>query len=286
MTAQPEGSPPRFNHKLLRLLTDGTERTYFGLDVLGGLIKGIVDYRRGHDQAERFRSLGPALLGAFMWLDDDELIQAIADFPAACVVVSKQPASTSRRRCNQQATFNKLRQVRTSGNGFPTQACPELTDLAPRTDGNPLVVGPSTQLPEIILPAFRSIGPCRTGNHLVPILHTKMVLLGHLWWDDEGALGHVEDVIGFTAERLWWGSANGTRSSRSNLEFGVWLTDQDFLATACRFLTEVIRHSEDIDPTNDLFEPELAPFEFDDDAMAEAAAELWADDTRPDDTLP
>lgn len=200
-------------------------------------------------------------------------------------MVSKQPASTSRRRRNRQATFNTLRQVCTSGNGFPAEACPELTGLAPRTDGNPLVVGASTRLPEITLPAFRSIGPRRTGNHLVPILHTKMVLLGNLWWHDEGELGQVEDVIGFTAEKLWLGSANGTRSSRSNLEFGVWLTDQDLLATARRFLTEVIRLSEDIDPTNDLSEPELAPFEFDDDAMAEAAVELWADDTGPNDTL-
>lgn len=55
---------------------------------------------------------------------------------------------------------------------------------------------------------------------MVPILHTKMMSLGHLWWHDEGADGHVEDVIGFTPQKLWPASANGTSSSRRNLDRG------------------------------------------------------------------
>lgn len=287
MTAQPPEFPPSFNHGLLRLMTDGSDQAYFGLDVLSGLVKGITDYQREHQQAGRSRSLGPALLGAFMWLDDPELIQAMADYPSLCVVVSKQPASTSRSRRNQQATFDRLREVCDSGKGFPAEACPELRGLAPRENGKPMVVGPYTSLPEVALPAFRSIGPRRTGNHLVPILHTKMVLLGDLWWHDEHPSGYPADIIGFTPERLWLGSANGTRSSRSNLEFGVWLTDPKLIATARRFLLEVIGSSEDIDPANDQFEPELVPYEEDDAAMAEAAAEMhqaWAeseDDDQP-----
>ncbi|HSF60808.1 MAG TPA: hypothetical protein VLA69_03880, partial [Gaiellaceae bacterium] len=38
----------------------------------------------------------------------------------------------------------------------------------------------------------------------------KLALLGHLWWHDEGPLGHVEDVIGFKAKRLWISFANFT----------------------------------------------------------------------------
>jgi hypothetical protein len=288
MTAQPNDFPPAFNHGLLRLMTDGSDQAYFGLDVLGGLVKGITDYQREHQQAGHFRTFGPALLGAFLWLDDPELIQVMADYPSLCVVVSKQPASTSKRRRNQQETFDKLREVCDSGKGFPAEACPELRGLAPRENGKPMVVGPYTSLPEIALPAFRSIGPRKIGNHLVPILHTKMVLLGNMWWHDEHPSGYPEDIIGFTPERLWLASANGTRSSRSNLEFGVWLTDPKLIATARRFLLEVISTSEDIDPANDQFEPELVPYEEDDAAMSaayaaerEAAADFEADDYLP-----
>jgi len=138
------------------------------------------------------------------------------------------------------------------------------------------VVGPSSELPEVAIPMFRSIGFQRAGYRLVPILHTKLVLLGNLWWHDEGPLGEVTDVFGFIPERLWIGSANGTRSSRSNLEMGVWLTDPQLLNAARGFLTTVIRHSEDIDSANDVLEPEFASFEFDDEAMAEASAR-WAE---------
>ncbi|MEU5848949.1 hypothetical protein [Saccharopolyspora shandongensis] len=285
MTDAASGFPPQFDQQF-RSLISGSQEGYFGLDVLRGLVEGMNNYRRDHESSDRGRSLGPAMLGGFLWLDDDELIEAIAGFPAACVVVSKQQASTGRRE-RKQRTFDKLRRVCDSGNGFPAQACPELSDLAQRDDGRPLVVGPYTHLPDITVPTFRSIGPRKTGQHLVPILHTKMVLLGNLWWHDEGSAGYPEDVIGFTPEKLWLASANGTRSSRSNLEFGVWLTDKTLLEMARGFLTEVICHSEDIDPANDLFEPELAPYEFDDDTMAEAA-ELWGTEVEPDtdDRLP
>jgi hypothetical protein len=89
-------------------------------------------------------------------------------------------------------------------------------------------------------------------------------------------MGEVTDVFGFIPERLWVGSANGTRSSRSSLEMGLWLTDPELLKAARRFLTEVIRYSEDIDSANDVLEPEFADFEFDDEAMAEASAR-WAE---------
>lgn len=283
MTAPPPSFPPEFDHRFLGLAA-GTDKAYFGLDVLRGLVGGIDEHRREHDARKPARSLGPAMLGAFLWLDDDELIRAIADYPAACVVVSKQETATGKRKERQLAIFNKLRAVCDNGNGFPAQACPELADLAPRGNGRPAVVGPYDAPFEIDVPAFRSIGPRRTGKYMVPILHTKMMLLGHLWWHDEGASGHVEDVIGFTPQKLWLASANGTTSSRRNLEFGLWLTDPDLLKAARRFLTSVIRYSEDINPAADLFDPEFAAVEFDDNAMAEAATQLVDDDMLdPDD---
>lgn len=264
----------QFNHAIPQT-RQGVGPAYFGSDVLSGLVQGIDQYRRELPGKSLVRSLGPAVLGAFLWLDDDELINAVAQYSAGCVVVSKQQEKAGKRRENKQRTFERLRQLGEQ-KGLYSQAFPELSDLAPEENGRPLVVGPWTELPDVAIPMFRSIGFRRVGDQLVPILHTKLVLLGNLWWHDEGPLGDVTDVFGFAPERLWVGSANGTRSSRSNLEMGVWLNDPQLLNAARRFLTAVIRHSEDIDSTNDVLEPEFASFEFDDEAMAEASA-LWAE---------
>jgi hypothetical protein len=113
---------------------------------------------------------------------------------------------------------------------------------------------------------------------LPPIIHAKLALLGHLWWHDEGPLGHVEDVIGFTPRRLWVSSANFTRSSRGSLEFGFWTEDPALVDGAERFLIKLMRSSEGLDPAADAFEPDLVPIEFDDLAMAEAWAELRWDE--------
>lgn len=239
-----------------------------GLDVVSALVRGIVDYRRENEQDNQVRSLGPALLGAFPWMDDDHLIRAIADTPSACVVVGDQSATTS----------EKLRQACGRANGFPAQACPGLRDLAPSQNGRPLVVGPTTQVPEIVLPTFRSIGRTRSDHHQAPTLHTKMVLLGHLWWHDEGPLGHVEDVIGFTPEKLWVGSANGIRNAQSYWECGEWITDPDRVAAAHQHLIDLIRHSESIAAPDEPHRPDIAPYEFDNAAMGEAVGLLHAED--------
>lgn len=199
--------------------------------------------------------------------------------------MSKQWEKAEKRREKKQRTFERLRQLGAQ-KGLHARAFPELIEVAPRENGQPLVVGPGTELPDVAIPMFRSIGFRRTSDQLVPLLHTKLVLLGNLWWHDEGPMGEVADVFGFIPERLWIGSANGTRSSRSSLEMGVWLTDPQLLEAARGFLTEVIRYSEDIDSANDVLEPEFATFEFDDEAMAEASAR-WAEayaETHADDT--
>jgi hypothetical protein len=66
-------------------------RGYLGRDVLAGLISGIDEFRAQAERKPGFRTLGPAMLGAFMWLDDPELVRRIAGFPHACVVITKQP---------------------------------------------------------------------------------------------------------------------------------------------------------------------------------------------------
>jgi hypothetical protein len=146
-----------------------------------------------------------------------------------------------------------------------------------REDGEILVVGPSSPEPHMRLPAIRTVGYRKTGDRLVPIVHTKMLLLGELWWHDEDGLDGVACVIGFRPKRLWLGSANGTESSRGNLEFGVWLDDGHLLREAKHFLARLLSHSKDLDPDADDVEPELVEPDYDDAAFAEAVRYL-ADD--------
>jgi hypothetical protein len=134
----------------------------------------------------------------------------------------------------------------------------------------------------------RAIGYRKTGNRLVPILHTKMALLGEVWWHDEDGLGGVADVTGFRSQRLWVSSANGTASSRGDLECGFWIHDPALLREAQRFLVGLLRHSEDFDPDADDLEPGLAEPAYDDAAFAEALATSpdWDDCEDGSDELP
>jgi hypothetical protein len=56
-------------------LGDGNP-AFFGRNVLKGLTDGIDDFIRDPEgRWKRTRSLGPALLGSAMWIDDPELIE-------------------------------------------------------------------------------------------------------------------------------------------------------------------------------------------------------------------
>ncbi|MEV5862148.1 hypothetical protein AB0L83_20830 [Streptomyces sp. NPDC052071] len=251
------------------VLEDGKRPVQFGTNVLVGLIGGIDKFRRDLEQQRRSRSLGPAMLGAFLWVDDAELLQRIAEFPAACVVVSKQP-----RGKYHAERLRKVAEAVKDAAGLPTWAFSELEELRFHRDGKAPVLGPGSPQERVRLPALRTLGYRKAGNHLVPILHTKMLLLGELWWHDEDALGGVADVTGFTPHRLWLGSANGTGSSRRSLEFGLWLDDPGLLKAARRFLTEVLAQSENLDPDSNDLTPDLVVPDYDDEAMWEAMAAL------------
>jgi len=49
-----------------------------------GRVARIDAFHAAKARERRFRVLGSALLGAFMWLDDPELVQRITEFPYAC----------------------------------------------------------------------------------------------------------------------------------------------------------------------------------------------------------
>ncbi len=254
-------------------------RAFFGRNVLRGLVEGMDDFIRVRQERwRRFRSLGPVLLGSAMWIDDQELIEKLGELSAACIVVTKQGRKQSeRRRLEPLVALNE----RTPG--MPIRAFAELSGLAPKVDGKPAIVGPYTPVDTAIIPTIRTLGYRKVSQRLPPIIHAKLALLGHLWWHDEGPLGDVDDIIGFTPRRLWVSSANFTRSSRGSLEFGYWTEDPGLVEGAERFLIKLMRSSEALDPASDAFDPDLAPIEFDDEAMAEAWAELRWDDGIADD---
>jgi hypothetical protein len=250
---------------------------YFGTNVLQGLVDGIDDFI--HERQHRwwqFRSLGPVLLGSAMWIDDEPLIDKLAELPAACIVVRKQGRKPGElRRLEPLAALNE----RTPG--IPVRAFVDLTELAPRENGDPLVVGPYGPTDDRAIPTIRTVGfrPLKGSlESSPPIVHAKLALLGNLWWHDEGPLGHVADVIGFRARRLWISSANFTRSSRRSLEFGYWTEDPALLSGTERFLIKLMRSSEGVDPESDSLNPEFADVEYDQTAMAEAWAAMHEDD--------
>jgi hypothetical protein len=246
---------------------DGRDRAFFGLDVLRGLIEGIEEH--GQDPRWRHsRSLGPVLLGSSMWIDDDELIDKLGSL-TACIVVTKQ--GRDQRKLEK---LERLRELNERTAAVPIRAFPGLGGLAPKLDGEPEVVGPYSQFGDAMLPTIRMLGFRSKERRHVPIVHAKLALLGQMWWHDEGALGHVEDVIGFTPQQLWISSANFTAASRRSLEFGYLTEQHELLEGAERFLVRLMGSSEDLDPDADVTDPELAHVDFDDEAMAEA---LWDD---------
>ncbi len=249
---------------------------FFGRDVLAGLITGIDDFvALRENRWDRYRSVGPALLACAPWIDDEALLARLDHFGAACVVMTKQVRSQ-----RQLEKLQRLQKVNEATPGLPVRPFRYLDWLAPKVDGEPLVVGPwGPKTDATVLPTIRTIGYRKVGGRdSPPLMHAKLVLLGQLWWHDEGEFG-VEDIEGFQAKRLWISSANLTESSRRSLEFGYWTEDSALLDGAERFLLKLVRASEGLDPDADVVDPDLLPVDFDDEAMIEAMQDSeWAEE--------
>lgn len=64
---------------------------FFGRNVLQGLVDGIDDYiQLRQPRWRRSRSIGPALFGSAMWINDEPLVQKLGELSAACIVIRKQ----------------------------------------------------------------------------------------------------------------------------------------------------------------------------------------------------
>lgn len=242
------------------IVREGHGEVAFGHNVLETLIKPL---REAALRPRSERAWGPAALGCAMWMDDPELISVLEDFANVCIVVTKQPLYKYRR-----AKFGRLETL-AQAKGLNQEAFEELLELAPKTAGQPQVVGPHGTLEHANIGAVRELGFRKVSDDLVPIVHAKLLLLGRMHWSDEHPSGHVADIHYFVPERLWVGSANFTESSRRSLEMGMWTTDPDLLKAARVWLLRLIAMSEPLRSPNDELDPELAPVEYDKSALAE-----------------
>ncbi len=83
---------------------------FFGREVLQGLIDGIDDFLHSRQPRwRRYRSIGPALLGAAMWINDEELIDKLGEL--------SRRASWSRSRIASRIPSGSMRRLRRSTNG-------------------------------------------------------------------------------------------------------------------------------------------------------------------------
>lgn len=245
-------------------------RAYFGCDVLGGLIEGIREAQRAETlRGSSSRSLGLSVLGCSMWMDDQALLDVLSDCAASCIVVTKQPLDGRSR-----ARVEALQRASASCKGLPQSAFPELTELSAAPGHIPLTVGPYTSDWRQEISAVRELGFRKVDRRLVPIVHAKMVSLGHLGWTDEHPSGHLVDEIYFLPDRLWIGSANFTAASRKSLEMGMWTSDRELLTTARGFLLKLIGDSEPLGTQYDDMTPELRAVEYDDAAIFEYLADI------------
>jgi len=255
---------------------DARVQAFFGRDVLRGLVAGIDEFVTTYrDGSRSSRDRAPALLACAPWIDDEQLLAKLSVFGAACVVMTKQ--SRSRKQVEK---LKRLQEVNATSPGLPVRPFPDLGWLAPKVDGEPLVVGPYTRTDDTVLPTIRTVGFRKKEDaDLPPLMHAKLVLLGDIrWW--EGEFG--EEVESFSARRLWVSSANLTESSRRSLEFGFWSEEKALIDGAERFLLKLVAASEGIDPDADELDPELVPFEIDDEAMWQAMADARWGDEDPD----
>lgn len=274
---------PRFPDAFDADVALGSDRILFGRDVLRGLTEGLAEYREnpsGTWEVSFCEPRIPAVIGAVPWMNDERLVGEITKYGSACIVLNKfkptQLAGTD--------PLGYLAPLAEADIGFPLRADPSLRELAPKVDGKPLMVGPDSEcLETLALPPLRALGFPQKGRR--PLLHAKVFVVGQLRWREyEWDFGDYEE-LGFEADRVWLGSANGTIGSRDSLEFGAWFHDVALVQAARKFVLRLIRYSEPVTSTSDLIEPELAEVDYDDDGMAMWAADIDYDDIDHDEPL-
>ncbi|WP_430782322.1 hypothetical protein [Actinoplanes sp. G11-F43] len=104
-----------------------------------------------------------------------------------------------------------------------------------------------------------------------PLLHTKMLVLGCTYEDDDGFSG-----IHFRPDVVWIGSANWTsKADMFNTEAAVAVADRSFVHAATRQMADIISHSEPLNRYSATPTPNLTSTQLDTAACADYAAEFY-----------
>jgi hypothetical protein len=210
----------------------GGSQAYFGRNLLRGLVDGIDDFVELRQARWRQpRAVGPAMLASAMWIDEPELIDKLEELSGASVVITKQD-----RSARQMERMQVLQDLNDRSPALPVRAFADLIGPGPTFDRKPTVLGLNDKLDALRVPTVRALGYRKRGNVLMPIMHAKLALLGHLQWHDEDAFDNPDDIIWFTPQRLWISSANFIRRSRLSLEFGFWTEVSALVERAEQFL--------------------------------------------------
>ncbi|GII94933.1 hypothetical protein Ssi02_51640 [Sinosporangium siamense] len=112
---------------------------------------------------------------------------------------------------------------------------------------------------------MRVFGYQQSGNNIVPLLHSKMLVLGGTYEDDEDFTG-----VHFVPDIVWIGSANWTDlAANLHEESATAVADRSFVKDATNFVIRIISESEPLEQCAVTPRPDLAPVDFDMEAFAE-----------------
>lgn len=247
---------------------DNQWSVWFGGGVVDALVETLDVHFYTPPQISRRYQPQPAVLGAVPWMTHEQVIDRLSHYRSCVVMAKPRPGKTLKDEIVAYAR---------NGEPFPKEALYQLDDWGPISgDGGPPLITPGAPFPVESNP----LGPVRVVGYrgdMTPILHTKLLLLGVIYWLEDDELTWTERLM-FRPDRVWWGSANFTTFSGSHLEMGTLSDDPALLEHALDYLIDLIRLSEPFDSVSYWPTPDLAAGTWDDDAFAELAAEVYGDD--------
>ena len=239
----------------------------------GKVIDGLCEVLDEHLDAPRCGGMYPAAVGCVPWLTSKAVAQRLLALASYCVVLDKAPPNQTPRVPPELINPDKA---------FPNEAIWQLRDLMPAVDGlAPLTIGPSSPKGAAAyeIEPVRVAGWRKRKDGQKPITHAKLLVLGEIGVESSGpdfAPDYFEECR-FTPQRVWFGSANWTEAARYHLETGFVCDDPLLVEEATSFVAEMIAFSEPVDSACVGPEPNLVQVGYDDEAMAQAAAEIEMD---------
>ena len=235
----------------------------FSITLGGDVLSSATDEMERFLASDHWRSerRTPTVIGCSPWLTDSTLTDVLLKFWQSCIVMNKP-------RPGESVSWH-ARRLHDKGTGLSLDQFPHFKWLAPHdADGQPMIVGPST---DTSLARFRSVRAAGvSGAGRKALVHAKLLVIGTTLESDDHPSGYAIDFSVFQPHKVWLSSANLTANSRNGLEFGTWSDDEDLKRHVTEFLVDLLSYSEPFGSTSPDAEPELVPFEFDEEAMWEA----------------